>query len=115
MGTLSIKSGLLRYTKKLQWKAVKGILSSAPTPVTRIRQLPHSAQQLAQAVIARFNLYPDVSEKTSLLDLMDILVLNCDSTFHRHLAEEGFFQTLISDRKVQLLSPVHLVFLFNSA
>ena len=51
-------------------------------------------------MIARFKLYPDISEKTRLLDLMDILVVNCDKTFHRHLAEEGFFQTLISDRKV---------------
>ena len=60
----------------------------------------YSAQQLAQAVIARFKLYPDVPEKTRLLGLMDILIVNCDRTFHRHLAEEGFFQTLISDRKV---------------
>jgi len=51
-------------------------------------------------VIARFILYPDVSEKTHLLDLVDILVINCDNTLHQHLAEEGFFQTLISDRKV---------------
>jgi hypothetical protein len=51
-------------------------------------------------VIARFNRYPDVSEKARLLDLVDILVVNCDDTFHLQLAEEGFFQTLISDRKV---------------
>jgi len=31
---------------------------------------------------------------------MDILVVNCDDTFHRQLAEEGFFQALISDQKV---------------
>ena len=56
-------------------------------------------------MIARFNLYPDVPEKARLLDLIDILVVNCDSTFHRHLAAEGFFQTLISDRKVWLYHP----------
>ena len=40
---------------------------------------------------------------------MDILIVNCDNTFHRHLAEEGFFQTLISDEKVSHLSPVHFM------
>lgn len=33
---------------------------------------------------------------------MDILVVNCDDTFHLRLTEEDFFQTLISDKKVMI-------------
>jgi hypothetical protein len=51
-------------------------------------------------VLASFNLCSDVLEKAHLLDLVDTLVVNCDDTFHRQLAEEGFFQTLIADVKV---------------
>ena len=61
---------------------------------------PSSAQKLAQEVIASFNLYTDVSEKARLLDLVDGLVVYCNSAFHQQLAKEGFFQTLISDEKV---------------
>jgi hypothetical protein len=46
---------------------------------------------------------PGIKEKTSLLELLDILVVNCDNTFHLQLTEEGFFQTLISDKKVMAL------------
>ena len=44
-----------------------------------------------------------------MLDLVDSLVVDCDDTFHRQPAEEGFFQTLISDEKVQPLSLVHFM------
>ena len=57
-------------------------------------------QNLTQEVIASFTLYSDVSEKSRLLDLVDTLVVNGDDILHRQLAEEGFFQTLISDEKV---------------
>ena len=62
--------------------------------------LPLIAQKLAQEVIAGFTLYSDVSKKARLLDLVDALVVDCGDTFHRQLAEEGFFQILISDEKV---------------
>ena len=65
--------------------------------------------QLAQAVIARFNSYPGTLQKARLLELMDTLIVNCDNTFHQHLAEEGFFQTLISDEKVSLYHPCILI------
>jgi hypothetical protein len=71
-------------------------------------------QKLAQEVIASFNLCSDVSEEGRLLDLVDTLVVKCDDTFHRQLAEQGFFQTLISDEKVQLLLPVYLYHLIGS-
>jgi hypothetical protein len=70
---------------------------------------PCSAQKLAQALIARFNLYPGVSKKARLLDLVDILVVTCGNTFHWRLVEDGFFQMLISDEKVSLLSIVHVM------
>ena len=69
-------------------------------------------QNLAQEVIASFTLYSDVSGKSRLLDLVDSLVVNGDDTFHRQLAEEGFFQTLISDEKVYNLSLVHSITLY---
>ena len=60
-------------------------------------------------MIASFNSYSDVSEKSHLLDLVDSLVVDCGDTFHQQLAEEGFFQTLISDEKVYILLLVHLI------
>ena len=51
-------------------------------------------------MIASFTVESDVSEKAHLLDRVDTLVAACDDTFHRQLAEEGFFQALISDEKV---------------
>ena len=58
-------------------------------------------------MIARFNSCSSVSGKTHLLDLVDTLVVNYDDTFHQQLAEEGFFQALISYQKVLHLSLVH--------
>jgi len=100
METISIEPVLPSFATRLQWKAVKGILPLPSAPVTRISPLAFSAQKLVQAVIARFNLYPDVSKKARLLDLVDMLVLACGDTSHWYLAEEGFFQTLVSDEKV---------------
>jgi len=100
METISIEPVLPSFATRLQWKVVKGILPLPSAPVTRISPLAFSAQKLVQAVIARFNLYPDVSKKARLLDLVDILVFACGDTFHWYLAEEGFFQTLVSDEKV---------------
>ena len=70
---------------------------------------PPSAQKLAQEVIASFNLYTDVSEKARLLDLVDGLVVYCNDAFHQQLAKEGFFQTLLSDEKVYILSLVYFM------
>ena len=70
------------------------------TTVSAQDQLPLSAQKLAQEVIAGFTLCSDVSENARLLNRVDGLVVDCGDTFHRQLAEEGFFQTLISDEKV---------------
>ena len=47
-----------------------------------------------------FAVESDASGKARLLDLVDTLVAACDNTFHQQLAEEGFFQALISDEKV---------------
>ena len=100
-GALPIKPESLRFSNFSQYKAVKGIplLPSAPVALSDCFQT-FSSQNLAQDVIASFTLYSDVSEKAHLLDLVGTLVVNCDDTFHQQLAEEGFFQTLISDEKV---------------
>ena len=65
-------------------------------------------------MIARFSRYPDIAEKIRLLQLLDILVVNCDSNFHLQLTEQGFFETLISDKKVTaFVAPAYHVILLN--
>jgi len=45
---------------------------------------------------------------------VDILVVNCGDSFHLQLTEEGFFQTLISDKKVMaLVTPAYSIVLFT--
>jgi len=55
--------------------------------------------------IKSFSPNPDGSEKLIYL----ISWVNYNNSFHRHSVEEGFLQTLTSDRVVWLLSLVHLV------